>query len=542
MKIFLNLSEKKSLYIVGIIFLLSLFVSCSQEVLFSDTESMNIQRAVSFVPSGFVYAEGTNFILDGKPFYVTGANTYDLFTFGDGSNTGSTDLIERLFMDKARIDAHFENLAADGVNVLRIWGFSHEVWHGFEPEKGVYSEPQFMLFDYILDSARRHGVRIIITLENYWEAYGGIDQRLKWEGLPYGSHAARAIFFTNLGCKEQYRNYVRHFVTRVNHYTGIAYKDDPTIFAWELMNEPRYQDVAESVPGEHLRAWVDEMAAFIKALDPNHMVGTGLEGHELKYGFGGDEGNPFVYIHQSPYIDFCSAHPYPTEHWAREQLLSHYGVSDLLTATQLLIKAWVDDAHKVIGKPLLLGEWNSHDTDRLVFWRGVFDAIEQYDVDGSLFWWYTDRLVDPKFGVMAGAPELAVFREHAAYMAAKSEATPVPTTPVPTTPVPTTPVPTTPVPTTPVPTTPVPSHPPYEYITLPMIYDGSGEFFWKTDAFSRTANWGRFINSWNIELLDINGTDYSNLWVAQHTITPNEDGFWYIHFKSSVDWSHLEIK
>jgi hypothetical protein len=36
-----------------------------------------------------------------------------------------------------------------------------------------------------------------------------------------------------------YKNFLTALVTRVNTITGVAYRDDPTIFAWELINEPR---------------------------------------------------------------------------------------------------------------------------------------------------------------------------------------------------------------------------------------------------------------------------------------------------------------
>ncbi|WP_333734913.1 hypothetical protein [Streptomyces sp. IBSBF 3010] len=125
---------------------------------------------------------GTHFCLDGKEYYVAGANAYDLFTFGSGS--GAT---ESEYMDKDRIDAHFARMHDDGVDVVRLWMFSHEDWHGFEKTEGLYNDQEFAQFDYIVESARRHGMRLMPVLENYWEAYGGIDTRLRWEGLSGGS-------------------------------------------------------------------------------------------------------------------------------------------------------------------------------------------------------------------------------------------------------------------------------------------------------------------------------------------------------------------
>jgi hypothetical protein len=384
-------------------------------VLALGLSALVISRAAA-APAGFVQRCGTHFCLNGHVFYVAGANTYDVFTYG-----GSFGDTETQYMDKARIDAQFARLQADRVSVLRLWMFSHESWHGFEPSRGVYNEQQFALFDYVISSAGAHNVRLIPVFENYWEAYGGIDTRLSWEGLS-GGHPGRGKFFNKSicpGCFTQYKNYVNFALNRTNHYSGVKYKDDPTIFGWELMNEPRYQDQSpnENTTGTTLRAWVDEMGAYVKSIDPNHLLGTGLEGHGSKYGFGGDEGNPFVFIHQSPSIDFTSAHPYPNESWANLSL----------DQTKALIRAWISDSHGVVGKPFLLGEFNTKNVDRTTWWSSLFTDFEAADGDATAFWWYQDHQVDGTYGVSQGAPELAAFRTHSDHMATKSGGTPPPT-------------------------------------------------------------------------------------------------------------------
>ena len=83
----------------------------------------------------------------------------------------------------------------------------------------------------------------------------------------------------------------------------------------------------------------------------------------------------------------------------------------------------------------------------------------------------------------------------------------------------------------------------YTTITLPFTYDGAGEYYWKTNQFDTNPNdWSHYINSWNLSLLEINGTNYANGWKAQHEIPPSSDGWWYIHYKGSHSYSHVEIK
>lgn len=68
-------------------------------------------------------------------------------------------------------------------------------------------------------------------------------------------------------------------------YSGLRYADDPTIFSFNLINEPTTQpgfDASRGVqPGASIAAWVDEMAAFVKSIDANHLLSVG----DVRIGF-----------------------------------------------------------------------------------------------------------------------------------------------------------------------------------------------------------------------------------------------------------------
>ncbi|MFT3869413.1 MAG: glycoside hydrolase family 48 protein [Nibricoccus sp.] len=69
-------------------------------------------------------------------------------------------------------------------------------------------------------------------------------------------------------------------------------------------------------------------------------------------------------------------------------------------------------------------------------------------------------------------------------------------------------------------------------ITLSFAKDGAGEFCWET---SGTIN---YVNSWNLQLLEINGVNYTNRW--SNSMPAKINGKYYIHYVGSFPWSHFE--
>ena len=176
------------------------------------------------------------------------------------------------------------------------------------PESGiVLNEPWFAALDELLHLARRVGVRVLLPVihSEYSRMWGGVPYLSRWAELAKmvqtsGAHrydereAVGISFYTSAHAKALYKETVRRIVTRVNSVDGVAYKDDPAIFGWELGAElydtSAYLDpdiLAKAAEGDFdwlakwrrgnppPSAWTREMATAIKTLDPNHLVVDG---------------------------------------------------------------------------------------------------------------------------------------------------------------------------------------------------------------------------------------------------------------------------
>lgn len=69
---------------------------------------------------------------------------------------------------------------------------------------------------------------------------------------------------------------------------------------------------------------------------------------------------------------------------------------------------------------------------------------------------------------------------------------------------------------------------------LPLTRDGAGEF-----CFAVSGNVA-FINSWNMQKVEINGVDFTNKW--SNSLPPRINGNYYIRYSANVPWAHLEVK
>jgi len=411
-----------------------------------------IDVMVSNAPEAWVTRKDADFAIDGQPFHYSGFNAYDLPFKVDRTltarettlqfDTDGTALVSVLEAGTilgaaAQVDRELMEAAKLGLSVVRTWAFNSDLRdaHAFYTPDWGFNEAQFQRLDHVVDSARRHGLKVILTLENYWSDYGGIAATAARFGL------SKLEFFTDARCLEMYRAHVAHLVARVNTVNGRVYREDPTVFAWELMNEPRMDINDDRTPGHRLfdptgarlGAWLSHMATYVKGLDPRHLVSPGSEGHGLA-GWGATTegyGDDPLAVMDKPDIDFFTFHPYLNEPWARftvgaaKALVADFVKAGVARRKPVVMEEWGVSKNQPVldlgGEPILPGAPDHHRV-RAVWYKLVLATLRREGGAGSNVWMLQTNLQEPNFGISLFMPHDAVVADRGLASTLASEA------------------------------------------------------------------------------------------------------------------------
>ena len=238
-----------------------------------------VAALASCAQTDFYKAEDGRITLGGVPQYYVGTNLWYAS--------------ELAMSDPARLTAELDSLKALGIWNLRV----------------LATDENFEGMDIALREMSSRGMAAVMFLNNAWEwSPDGYRSYLAQATGEYQAHPATdgygpyceamSKFARNETAMQLYREHVERVVTR--------YKDNPTVFSWQLCNEPRpFSSEPEAV--EAFVKYIQGTADFIKSLDSNHMVSTGSEG---SIGCNQDI-ELFERTHNWPSIDYCTIHIWP---------------------------------------------------------------------------------------------------------------------------------------------------------------------------------------------------------------------------------------
>jgi len=300
--------------------------------------------------SGFVQASGTALTLNGLPYRFKGLNIYN-------ANSRGNCWYSLGYNDTALGDAL--TAVGDGQNVFRAWFFQD-----LATTNGVRD---WSAFDHTLAVAKAHNERVIVTLANQWGSCdSGAGNPSAYKTDAWYSSDYRSVI--SPGTTVTYRDWVAEIARR--------YRNDPTILAWQLMNEaetkPSSGSTTCTVGGAALlKSWATDVSGVLKANDPNHLVSLGTMGG----GQCGAQGAEYQTVHDISTIDLCEYHDYnstapmPGDQWN--------GLAVRISQCGAL------------GKPIFVGETGQKNlslTDRASVFSGKLATQFGAGVVGELVW------------------------------------------------------------------------------------------------------------------------------------------------------------
>ncbi|MGD9632623.1 MAG: cellulase family glycosylhydrolase [Pirellulales bacterium] len=302
--------------------------------------------ADSHVPAAelqnFITRRGDQLMDGDKPFRFISFNIPNLLVIEDAFEF--TKSSPWRWPDEFEINDALESVRQLGGEVVRTYVISvfrkgsdmGQTVHVFAP--GKFNEEGFVALDQVLAAANRQGVRLIIPFYDRAPWMGGQPQYAEFRGKQTDD------FWTDPQLIADFKKTIEHVVNRTNTITGVPYKEDKAILAWETGNE------IDATP-----EWTHEIASYIKSLDPNHLVVDGRSLHGIEQ-----------WQIEEPATDIVGTHHYP---WGPG--------SDFVTP--------IRKAHALAKgkKPYFVGEFGFVDTPHLA---RVMDAVVADGISGALLW------------------------------------------------------------------------------------------------------------------------------------------------------------
>ena len=165
-------------------------------------------------------------------------------------------------------ERELEKMRSGGENYNRWWMYSRELGLEWEHAPGWYRQTAAWRMDFLLRLAQRLGFWFMLCLDTHQDFRGTNP----WEGWPNNPYNAAlggpckkpSDFFTSPQARAFYKKRLRYLVARYGWSTRIL--------CWELGNE---FEGWPGTPPEALRQWHQEMAGYLRAIDPyRHLITT----------------------------------------------------------------------------------------------------------------------------------------------------------------------------------------------------------------------------------------------------------------------------
>ncbi len=309
-------------------------------------------------PGDFVTVNGRDFTLNGKPLYLRGFNYYPRHAPWEAFLTNA---------DLAEIVQEFDLIAEAGFNSLRV-ALWYDPLFTCVPENAVPDAAGFAKLDGIIGLARERGLKLIVTLNDLPDLY----------------------------YRPLYTDYARYDAQTA--FIVSRYRNEPTILAWDLRNEPDLDYGADGraavASSEAVTKWLTHLAEFVRNNDPHHLITIGWWGDATA---------------SSKLVDFFSLH-----HWT----------------DALALARCIETLRAASDKPILLEEvgypaWDQDsEAQQAKSLQEVLDTAQRSGAAGWLIWTAFDFVPPPgqapnqeyAFGLwrtdLTTKPALAILSRH----------------------------------------------------------------------------------------------------------------------------------